>query len=276
MTHAALEHLPAPLAGRLRRAKRTLDAARFRSRVVRHSYAGDELQVRIVSRYGERYDRDWPELGEIAFLKSEGRLGPGATVFNLGANHGVIAMMLAKAAGPDGTVVAVEADEDDARAAAESARLNGLERLHTLHAAVARAEGHTDFGVNGEVDDGSGRFGRRRVEAVSIDGLARRFGTPDVVFMDIEGYEAEALAGAEETLRARPDWFVEVHGDDAITRYGGSAAGIVRSFGEHGYRCHWALDRLGTTEGDRLVSLTRFSPLEGPVPDGRFFLVALG
>jgi FkbM family methyltransferase len=268
------EHLPAPVAGRLRRVKARFDAARFDSRVVRHSYGGHELQVRIVSRYGDRYDRDWPELGEIAFLKTA-RLRPGARVFNLGANHGVIAMMLAGEVGPTGRVIAVEANEADIRAAEESARLNGLDQMDCIHGVVARSEGVAAFGVNGEVDDGSGRFGRERVRAVSIDGLARRYGAPDVIFMDIEGYEGEALAGAGDTLEARPDWFVEVHGDEAIERYGGTTARIVEEFASRGYECHWADDMLGTGPDGRLVSRTTFVPLDGRPPRDRFFLVAL-
>jgi FkbM family methyltransferase len=233
------------------------------------------LRVRVATGYGERYDRDWPELGEIAFLKQAG-LREGATVFNLGANHGVVAMMLAQAVGPSGIVVAVEAGATDSRAASENALLNGLEQLHCLHAAVARSEGVVRFGVNGEVDSGSGRFGRERVPAVSIDGLARTYGVPDVVFMDVEGYEGEALAGAEETLAARPDWFVEVHGDEAIGRYGGSVDEVLRVFTERGYGCHWAKDMLGTRGDGDLLSLTRFRPMNGSVPHDRFFLVALG
>ena len=271
----ATERLPAPVAGSLRRAKAILDSARFDSRVVRHSYGGQELQVRIATGYGERYDRDWPQLGEIAFLESAG-LRPGARVFNLGANHGVIAMMLAHAVGPEGTVVAVEASATDIDAARESASLNGLDHMQCVHAAVARAPGVAAFGVNGEMDDGSGRFGRRRVKAVSVDGLTRTYGTPDVVFMDIEGYEAEALAGAAATLEAGPDWFVEIHGDEAIERYGGSTEQVLETFTERGYRCHWATDQLGTTEDGRLVSRTRFRRVDGPVPHERFFLVALG
>ena len=271
----ATNYLPAPMLGRLRRVKAKVDAGRFDSRVVRHSYGGDELQVRIVSRYGDRYDRDWPELAEIAFLRGAG-LRPGARVFNLGANHGVIAMMLAKVVGESGRVVAVEACAADIEAARESARLNGLDQMECLHAAVARSEGTAAFGVNGEVDDGSGKFGRERVEAVSIDGLARRYGTPDVVFMDVEGYEGEALAGARETLDARPDWFVEVHGDEAITRYGGSTDEVVGEFDSRGYECHWAADMLGTGPDGRLVSRTTFGPLHGRPEAGRFFLIALG
>jgi hypothetical protein len=116
------------------------------------------------------------------------------------------------------------------------------------------------------------------VPAYSIDDLAARHGPPDVVFMDVEGYEFRALAGAETTLEQRPNWFVEVHGEEAIGRYGGSVAGVVDTFTSRGYDCMLAADGLGKLTDGRLVSQTRFRPL-GEAPDllagGRFFLIAL-
>ncbi|MDQ3730107.1 MAG: hypothetical protein M3355_11040 [Actinomycetota bacterium] len=77
---------------RLRVAKFRLERAHFAERIVSHRYGGHSLQIIVGSPYGERYDRDWAELPEIALLK-EHRLRPGALVFNLGANHGVVALM---------------------------------------------------------------------------------------------------------------------------------------------------------------------------------------
>ena len=73
--------------------------ARFHERIVCHRYGDRDLQVVIASQYGQRYDHDWSELAEIAALK-QGRLRPGALVFDLGASYGVIAMMLASAVTP--------------------------------------------------------------------------------------------------------------------------------------------------------------------------------
>jgi FkbM family methyltransferase len=252
---------------------------RFPKRVVSHSYGGHPLRVEIRSSYGETYDRDWPVLGEIAFLEQRGSLRPGARVLNLGANHGVIAMMLAKRVGADGAVVAVEADEWLAAGIERNAALNGLEQLVAVHAAVGRTDGELGFGVHGNVDDGSGRFGRTRVRSLSIDTLAARHGSPDLVFMDVEGYELEALAGADRAVRARPDWFVEVHGQD-LPKYGSSASDVIGWFRSHDYDCYAAWDRLGRAPTGELVSLTRFVPLErveeALQEPQRFFLIALG
>ena len=208
-------------------------------------------------------------------------LGAGARVFDLGANHGVIAMMLARAVGPSGQVVAVEADAWLAEAVSENARLNDLDQIVSLHAAVGGEEGDLRFGAHGDVDDGSGRLGRERVPAVTIDSMAARYGPPDVVFMDVEGYELEALRGAQETLGRRPDWFVEVHGGEAgLARYGASVRHVVEQFTGLGYDCHVAADQLVVNPSDdRLVSLTRFTPLQDvtrELPEARFFLIALG
>jgi hypothetical protein len=66
---------------------------------VEGSYGASTFKVLIGSPYGERYDADWPALSEIEVLRGS-RLQSGSRAFNLGANHGVMAMMLADAVGP--------------------------------------------------------------------------------------------------------------------------------------------------------------------------------
>jgi FkbM family methyltransferase len=273
----ALALLPPRAQGRVRTLSQRVRRARFGTRVVEHEYGGRRMRVEICSGYGLMYDRDWPELREIAELRRLG-LRPGATVFNLGANHGVIALMLANAVGPEGRVVALEANPYDARTAARNAGLNGAHQLTCINAAVAAERGEVSFALGGEVDDGSGKLGGVKVPALSIDDLAGEHGAPEIVVMDVEGYELEALAGAQRTLEERPDWFVEVHGDEMIGRYGGSVAEVVETFTSRAYECLVAEDRLCYV-GDRLVSLTRFRPLEEApevVGGGRFFLIAAG
>jgi FkbM family methyltransferase len=272
----ALALLPPRARGRARTLSQRVRRARFRPRVVEHTYGGHRLRVEIHSGYGAMYDEDWPALPELEVLRRH-RLKPGARVFNLGANHGVIALMLARIVGPEGHVVALEANPYDARAAARNAELNEAEQLTCISAAVAEASGELTFALGGEVADGSGAMGGVRVPALSIDDLAAEHGPPDVVFMDVEGYELKALAGAEETLTRRPDWFVEVHGNEEIGRYGGTVDDVLEVFASRGYDCLVAADRLGHLADGRHVSLTRFRPLgeaAGVRAEGRFFLIA--
>jgi FkbM family methyltransferase len=144
-------------------------------------------------------------------------------------------MMLADAVGPDGQVVALEAHPGDAATLQRNKELNDLPQLVCLHAAVARENGTVPFGRHGSVDDGSGRWGAEQVPAHSIDELARRYGPPDVVFVDVEGYELEALRGATETLAAGPDWFVEVHYPEQLAQYGASSLEVLACLQDAGY-----------------------------------------
>jgi FkbM family methyltransferase len=233
---------------------------RYPRRIVERTYGGRPYKVLIASDYGERYDRDWPELPEIAWLR-EGRLRAGARVFDLGASYGVVAMMLADEVGEGGAVLALEADPDDAATMARNRELNAKPQLECVHAAVARVSGTIEFGRNGSVDDGRGRWGRTSVPSFAIDDLTARHGVPDVVFIDVEGYELEALRGAPDTLAAGPEWFVEIHEPAALARYGATTEDVLSVLTDAGYDV-WTLADAGYFVDD--AGIVR--PVAAPAP----------
>jgi FkbM family methyltransferase len=267
LTRFAERTLPAALVRRLRVAYFDQRRRRYPVRVVEHSYAGVPHKVVIASEYAERYDQSWYEPAEIAWLRQR-RLAAGARVFDCGASVGVIAMMLADIVGTAGQVVALEAHAEDAEVLARNQRLNDLPQLVPLHAAVAARSGTLAFGRHGSVDDGSRRWGDRAVPALSIDDLTRRYGTPDVVFVDVEGYELEALRGASETLAAGPDLMIEVHDRGRLEPYGASSAAVLDCLAAAGYEVSVLLAGLG---------LEALRPLADVPPEwleGRFFALA--
>jgi FkbM family methyltransferase len=259
--------LPKPVWKRLRMLRLHYMHANFRRRRVRHTYGGYELEVELVDPMGSGwYDRDWPELPEIALLKQHG-LRTGARVFDIGAHQCVVALMLAKTVGPLGFVLAVEASPDNYRAGEQNRKLNAIENCHVLHAAGAAQSGTLTFnqGTNGQVDDGSGEWGRVQVPAYSIDDLAARFGTPDVLFIDVEGFECQVLAGASKTLAQSPDCFIEVHVNAGLEKFGGTVSQVLSYF-PSGYDFFAAQPDRAFAPFDERSVMTR----------DRFFLVALG
>jgi FkbM family methyltransferase len=206
--------------------------AAYRTRVVRHRYGGHELAISLEDPVAEEwYDHDWPLMPEVTHLRGS-RLVEGARVFDLGAHQGVVALMLSTLVGPSGQVVALEAERHNFEVSVRNKGHNAASNLEVLHAAAGAAEGSLNFsgGLNGTVADG-GRIGRARVRALSIDGLAETYGAPDVVFVDVEGYELEVLKGAQRTLAlGETDFFVEVHVGHGLETFGGSAEGVLAHF----------------------------------------------
>ena len=263
-----LQRLPTSMAGRLRAWKANNLIQTYRARVVEHQFGSSRLQVYLSDPLAEGwYDRDWPELPELELLKKH-QLQPGARVFDVGAHQGIVAAMLAQVVGATGLVVAVEASPHNCMAARENRRLNNLDQIEIVQAAVADRPGTLQFnaGLNGQIDDGSGAGGRISVEAVTLDGLAEKYGLPQVVFMDIEGAECLALAGASRVLASTADFFVEVHVGCGLEKLSGSLPALLSHFPTTHF------DLLVRSEAD-----THFRPLlaDDPLTLDRFFLVAL-
>jgi FkbM family methyltransferase len=214
--------LPDAVAEPLRRALRRLAVARFRAYDARHRYAGRELVVHIADPLGQGwYDHDWNLGTEVALLQQRGRLREGARVFDVGAHQGVVALMLAGIVGDTGRVVAVEAVAHNVRVARRNAEANGCRQLVVEHAAIADVDGTLWF-----EDRWNGAVSRTvgvgvRTEAVTVDTLTARHGAPDVLFVDVEGFELHAVRGAARTFAAHaPDLFVEVHVGAGLERFG--------------------------------------------------------
>jgi len=238
-------------------------------RVVEHRYGEVTLRVDLVDPLAAGwYDHDWLPLPEFAVLGRH-RLRPGARVFDLGAHQGVVGLMLAHRVGPGGQVVLVEPSPHNVEACRRNAELNRVPWITVHQAALADRDGTIAFngGLNGQAGELSDYCGLILVPAVTIDTLTAVYGPPDVVFIDVEGFECRALAGARRTFAAHPDWFVEVHVGCGLEVAGGSAEQVL------GYFPETLFARYVHEEGD-----PEPVPLEAAPPEKlrrRFFLTAV-
>ena len=258
--------LPARLWTRLRLWKQARSLASYPVRDVHHTYGGIPLTVHLTDAMATGwYDHDWSEPPEFAVLMG-GRLKPGARVFDLGAHQGVVALMLSKLVGPSGAVVAVEAHPHNVAAAKANRDRNGAHHLKIVHAAVSDAPGTITFseGLNGSVDDGAAGWGRIEVPAMTVDGLAAEHGPPDVLYIDVEGFECQVLKGATATLAQRPDAFVEMHVGHGLEKFGGSIDAVLSFFPASEY------DHFMAEENAPYVPFRR----DSPIMKTRFFFVA--
>jgi FkbM family methyltransferase len=154
---------------------------------------------------------------------------PGMVAYDVGANIGYITLMLARAVGPAGRVVAFEALPANLERLERNLALNGLsERVTIQPVAVAAGEGSLRFhvhasGAMGKAEGSAGRGDEHyqaeiTVPSTSLDAFGYRPGgpLPQLVKMDIEGGEVLALPGMRRLLReARPTLLLELHGPEA-------------------------------------------------------------
>jgi FkbM family methyltransferase len=258
---------PRWLWSRLRTWKQHRTMAGFVPYTVEHTYAGLRLKVHIADPMAQGwYDHEWGKLVEIELLRA-GRLRQGARVFDLGAHQGLVAMLLAHEVGATGQVVAIEALPHNAHVCRVNQELNGTAHVLVEAAAVAERPGQVDvcIDLNAQLKTSRTNIATVRVPAVTVDELTERYGPPDVLFVDVEGYECQVLRGAARTLNRRPDCFLEVHGGCGLEQFGGSVAELFAHLPTAAY------DFLAWSEDARAPVAVAGA---AECPPGRFFLVA--
>ena len=149
-------------------------------------------------------------------------LGPGDVFYDVGANVGFFTLVGARLVGPTGRVVAFEPVPWCARAVQRNIELNDFAHARARAEAVGATDGEARLLVVGEASwshlSSTGRHADVReeidVRVVSIDSLVASgaIPPPDVMKIDTEGAELQAIEGARETIvRYRPAIVCELH-----------------------------------------------------------------
>lgn len=204
-------------------------------------YDGHELRIRANSKY----ERNWRagfsrrEPWTVAWLENETR--PGDTVYDIGANVGVVSLIGATLLRGEGLVVAFEPGFSNYARLCENIALNGLSSMVVpVPLALSSTSGLQAFTYRTR-DPGQSRHafsaeawtpaaGNRHkrytqpMVSVTLDEVVPllRLPGPNLVKLDVDGAEAHVLRGARHTLGA-PDCrsaFVEIdqtHADEVVS-----------------------------------------------------------
>jgi FkbM family methyltransferase len=231
----ALLHVrPAPLASALKRMLRV-------KRVVINAEFG-QMWVDPVSAMGtaiistRQYEPDF-----VAVIRAN--FPAGGVFLDIGANEGVFSIIAAKTAS---RVIAVEPQSRLIPVIQENLRLNGIENVTIVRAAISDQSGTGTLHLSPDVNNASTALSRNtrypvKTETTPLMPLTELFDqlgleTVDFMKMDIEGYEYEAILGSPEIFQKQRirAFAVEFH-LDRIEARGKSCQIILDFLGRCGY-----------------------------------------
>lgn len=170
-------------------------------------------------------------------------VAPGMTVADVGANIGLLTLVMARATGPAGKVLAFEPEAIPRANLEKMKHLNGLAWVDVRDQAVGEKAGRLTFHVSDIIGHSSlyalpeAEEARTiEVEVVRLDDVApaKRM---DVVKIDVEGAELDVLAGMKGLIGKNPDLAVVAEfGPEHLKRVGQTPAQWFKAFADAGFK----------------------------------------
>lgn len=147
---------------------------------------------------------------------------PGDVVFDVGANFGGLATVMSRMVGPRGVVCAFEASPRIVDKTQRNLVLSGCHNTQLFHNAVYHTSGETvkiylGSHLNDSIYSQHGEGSSYSVKTIALDDFIAHTGlVPNLLKMDIEGAEFDALRGLEHNLKtAKPHLILETQRDDS-------------------------------------------------------------
>jgi len=175
----------------------------------------------------------------------ESELRAGQTFVDVGANIGYFSLVAASIVGPEGRVLAIEPSHVNLSRLGQHVWDNSAANI--LVASLAAGREYATVALNFPTFNNAGAATLRPcttmkaslVLQVPLDDLIEAHGIrPDLLKLDIEGYELEALRGLQRTLaRFTPTVVCELT-DRFLRDIGQDARQLLEYMEQFGYRCH--------------------------------------
>lgn len=153
------------------------------------------------------------------YLIKSDLLAVGDVVLDIGANIGYYAIMESKLVGETGKVYAVEPVSTNIKTLHRNIELNECKNIEVFHLAFGdkrrKASIHVSNHTNLCAIRKNPSITYKKVEEISmstVDSFLKGKRTPNLVRMDVEGYENNILRGMTETLKTDVKLLIEIHG----------------------------------------------------------------
>lgn len=232
--------IPATLARLLRRGLLWKRETQFRPYIVTRLVQDEAIPFYICDATGELWYGTINDVSpELPFLRDR-MISEDDLIFDIGAHHGFYAVYMARRAK---RLIAIEPNPHNVAILQKNVALNRLQNVIVRQAAVGDSVGHVELLRNsnsgGIRSSETTKLPAFRVELLTLDHLAREHGFPQMLKIDVEGFEASVLRGASQIMAHRPKIVIEVH-VDWVTRYGSSVREVLDLLHLENY-CVWMM-----------------------------------
>ncbi len=205
------------------RTKMAIARLKHRKKFVLRNVQGSNMYLNIKDKgicsdlylRGKREDKATDELMK--------RVKPGMVIADVGANIGYYALMEAKAVGPKGKVYAIEPIPENIVLLKKNIAANDYKNIEVFNKAagdknckkkifISKQSNLSTFCENVELDQSGETID---VDVFTLDSFFKNREKPQIVRMDVEGYEYEILQGMKKTMKECKNlqFFIEVHAD---------------------------------------------------------------
>lgn len=161
-------------------------------------------------------------------------------VFDIGGNIGQYTLLFSELVGPAGKVVTLEPDYKNFSFLQFNVNINNLSNVTCLKKGVSHVNEVIDFYRDTETGGRSGSFIKEfvgeyftgsmdKVESITFDSLIEKFGEPDFVKIDVEGFEVNVVKGLTYPL-TNTAFIVEVREETKNE--------VFNYFNERNYQCY--------------------------------------
>ncbi|MFF5567831.1 FkbM family methyltransferase [Streptomyces sp. NPDC012623] len=180
----------------------------------------------------------------------QGRLRPGDTFVDIGANIGYYSVLAAGLVGAEGRVVAIEASPTFHQRVLQHAQLNGRPNIRAVNGAVSDSRRALTFvlassanmGANSIVPYDGPAESSFEIEALPLPEvlLAEEITSARVIKIDVEGAEGPVVRGMVPLFdKLRPDAEITVEvSPDRMALLGDSAEELLRTMRDHGFHVY--------------------------------------
>jgi FkbM family methyltransferase len=166
-------------------------------------------------------------------------LKPSQVFYDVGGNAGFFSLLAARIAGPSGKVFTFEPLPSNSDVVSEQIAVNSISNIELVKAAVGGASGKAmlkpDGAATAVLAGGNGQSAVAddamiSVDVITLDDFIKDHRKPDLMKIDVEGFEAEVLDGASAMLGPDgPVLIIEIHHDEASRR-------VQKTLRDAGYR----------------------------------------